>query len=57
MAIAIAAGLISATMLILLVLPCFMLIFDDLMALGYFLWNGVTRPRKRISSTIPEGTP
>ncbi len=56
MAIAIAAGLISATMLILLVLPCFMLIFDDLMAWGYFLWNGRPRTRKTLSSPLAEET-
>lgn len=44
MAISIAAGLISATLLILIVLPCVMLIFDDIAKLLYYLWHGNTRP-------------
>ncbi|MCZ6837318.1 MAG: efflux RND transporter permease subunit, partial [Planctomycetota bacterium] len=44
MAISIAFGLISATGLILLVLPCFMVIVDDIKAAAYYLWNGVSRP-------------
>ncbi len=43
MAISIAMGLISATVLILIVLPCAMLIFDDIKAAAYFLWHGRTR--------------
>lgn len=44
MAISIAAGLLSATVMILVVLPCIMLAFDDLKRLLYFLWNGEPRP-------------
>ena len=44
MAISIAAGLISATVMILVVLPCIMLIFDDIMGLLYLLWHGEKRP-------------
>jgi hydrophobic/amphiphilic exporter-1 (mainly G- bacteria), HAE1 family len=43
MAISIAMGLISATVLILVVLPCVMVIFDDIAGLLYHLWYG--RPR------------
>ena len=44
MAISIAMGLVSATVLILVVLPCFMLIFDDVKAASYRLWFGRPRP-------------
>lgn len=44
MAIAIACGLISATVMILVVLPCIMLVFDDLKRLIYFIWHGEKRP-------------
>lgn len=40
MAIAIAFGLISATALILLVLPCIIVIFDDIRRAGVWLWRG-----------------
>jgi len=46
MAIAIAFGLMSATVLILIVLPCLLVIFDDVKASAYFLWNGRTRPHR-----------
>jgi multidrug efflux pump subunit AcrB len=44
MAIAIAFGLMSATVLILLVLPCLILISDDCKRVAYFLWYGTARP-------------
>ncbi len=44
MAISIAMGLVSATALILVVLPCFMLIFDDIKAASYRMWFGRPRP-------------
>ncbi|MEM9021779.1 MAG: efflux RND transporter permease subunit [Planctomycetota bacterium] len=44
MAIAIACGLISATVMILVVLPCIMLVFDDVKRLIYFIWHGEKRP-------------
>jgi len=44
MAIAIAFGLMSSTVLILLVLPSIIIIIDDLKAAGYFLWHGEARP-------------
>jgi hydrophobic/amphiphilic exporter-1 (mainly G- bacteria), HAE1 family len=37
-------GLISATVLILIVLPCVMLIFDDIAGVMYHLWHGKPRP-------------
>ena len=40
MAISIAMGLISATILVLMVLPCFLLVFDDLRTLTHWLWYG-----------------
>jgi len=44
MAISIAGGLISATVMILVVLPCIMLVFDDMKRVLYFLWHGEKRP-------------
>jgi multidrug efflux pump subunit AcrB len=44
MAISISFGLLSATFLILLVLPCIMLIMDDAKAAAHFLWYGRRRP-------------
>jgi len=46
MAIAISGGLISATFLILLILPCVLVIIDDFKAMWYFCWNGMPRPAK-----------
>ena len=45
MAIAISFGLMSTTMLILLVLPCTITIIDDLKAATHFLWHGSPRAR------------
>ncbi len=44
MAIAIAFGLISATVLILIVLPCLLVILDDVKRTAYFLWHAAPRP-------------
>jgi multidrug efflux pump subunit AcrB len=44
MAIAIAFGLMSATVLILLLLPCLIVILDDIKACCYYLWHGQHRP-------------
>jgi multidrug efflux pump subunit AcrB len=52
MAISIAAGLISATVMILVVLPCIILVFDDIKGVLYFLWYG----EKRDPDHKPEGT-
>ena len=43
MAISIAFGLMSATVLILCVLPCMLVILDDLAAATHYLWHGRTR--------------
>ena len=43
MAIALACGLASATFLILLVLPCVMMIFDDIKAICHYCWYGKKR--------------
>ncbi|QDU72939.1 efflux RND transporter permease subunit [Mucisphaera calidilacus] len=45
MAISIAAGLISATFLILLLLPCLLLILEDINNALHWLWYGEPRPR------------
>ncbi|MHC4909451.1 MAG: efflux RND transporter permease subunit, partial [Planctomycetota bacterium] len=47
MAISIAFGLMSATVLILLVLPCIIAIVEDLKAMGRFAWHGARAPRDR----------
>jgi len=43
MAISIAFGLMSATIIILCVLPCMLVIVDDLKSASHFLWYGQTR--------------
>lgn len=40
MAIAIAGGLLAASVLILIALPCLMMIFDDVRRVAHFLWHG-----------------
>ncbi|MHC4911043.1 MAG: efflux RND transporter permease subunit, partial [Planctomycetota bacterium] len=53
MAIAIAFGLMSATMLILLILPCIVKIVDDIDAVFHLLWNGHMRSAPRdVSVTV-----
>ncbi len=44
MAISLAFGLMGATVLILLMLPCVITIFDDIKGVLYFLWCGEKRP-------------
>lgn len=53
MGISIAGGLISATVMILIVLPCIILAFDDLKRVAYFVWHGEKRP----DDFKPEGVP
>jgi multidrug efflux pump subunit AcrB len=43
MAISVAFGLMAATLVILIVLPCIMLIIDDIKAVTHLLWFGRTR--------------
>ncbi|MFG0251071.1 MAG: efflux RND transporter permease subunit [Phycisphaeraceae bacterium JB051] len=50
MAIALACGLATATLLILLVLPCVMMIFDDIKAVCYYCWFG----KARVLKSTPE---
>ncbi len=52
MAITIAFGLMSATVLVLIVLPCFLLAFSDIRRLAYFLWWGETRSLQPMSRRI-----
>ncbi len=42
MTISLSFGLMSATVLILVVLPCILVIFDDLRRVGHLLWTGET---------------
>ncbi|MEM9414330.1 MAG: efflux RND transporter permease subunit [Planctomycetota bacterium] len=56
MGISIAAGLISATVMILVVLPCIMLVFDDLKRTLYFLWHGTPRPADFKPEGVSAGT-
>ncbi|MEE9129170.1 MAG: efflux RND transporter permease subunit [Phycisphaerales bacterium] len=44
MAVSISAGLMSATVLILVVLPCILVIIDDFKAVAFYLWHGQPRP-------------
>ncbi|MHC4384994.1 MAG: efflux RND transporter permease subunit [Planctomycetota bacterium] len=44
MAISVSFGLMSATALILVALPCIMVIIDDLKAMAYHAWHGRPRP-------------
>ncbi|MHC4416548.1 MAG: efflux RND transporter permease subunit [Planctomycetota bacterium] len=44
MAISISFGLISATALILVALPCILVILDDFKAVAHYLWHGRPRP-------------
>ena len=53
MAIAIAGGLISATALVLILLPCFLLVLEDVKDLGHFLWHGRPPPRARGAARAP----
>ena len=50
MAIALACGLATATLLILMVLPCVMMIFDDIKKLCYYCWFG----KARVLQSTPE---
>ena len=58
MAIAIAFGLMAATFLILLILPCMILILDDIRSGCYFLWHGRQRPLNvPLDSATAHGSP
>ncbi len=47
MAVSISFGLMSATVLILVALPCMLVIVDDIKATAYYLWHGQPRPEER----------
>jgi multidrug efflux pump subunit AcrB len=47
MAISVSFGLMSATALILVALPCIMVIIDDVKAVAYHAWHGQPRPLER----------
>ena len=55
MAIAISFGLMSATVLILLLLPCLIMILDDIKRGFYYLWNGVPRPQDGVQGDTGSG--
>ena len=58
MAISIAFGLMAATALILLILPCMIHILDDVRSVSYFLWFGHRRQRDvPINLTTAHGSP
>ena len=50
MAISIAVGLIAATVLVLIMLPCLMLIVDDLARVAHYLWHGEARPEHAVAT-------
>jgi multidrug efflux pump subunit AcrB len=50
MAISISFGLMSTTVLILLVLPSIIVIIDDVKAAAYYLWHGRPRPAPRTTA-------
>ncbi len=52
MAVSISFGLMSATVLILVALPCMLLVFDDIRRLAYYLWTG-----RRLESAISGSQP
>jgi len=53
MAITIAAGLLSATVVILIVLPCLLHIIDDIKRLAAYIWTGGETSLKPAESTVP----
>jgi multidrug efflux pump subunit AcrB len=54
MAISISFGLMSATMLILLVLPCIVVIVDDVKSAAYFLWHGRSVAAREEAVVVPD---
>lgn len=54
MAITIAFGLMSSTVLVLMVLPCVLQVGDDLRRAGYFLWHGRALPEPSTLATAAE---
>lgn len=56
MAITITCGLISATVIILVVLPCFLMIFADLKMLTLTLWTGRVHDPRHLAGIVGETT-
>jgi HAE1 family hydrophobic/amphiphilic exporter-1 len=54
MAIAISYGLVSSTVLTLAVLPCFMVILDDIKGAAHYLWYGLPRSSAETRSSSSE---
>ncbi len=54
MAISISFGLVSATVLTLAVLPCLIVILDDVKAAMHYLWHGLPRPGDGTTRTASE---
>jgi len=53
MAISVSFGLLSSTVLTLMVLPCILLIMDDARAATYWLWHGRPRPQELVDPRAP----
>ncbi len=53
MAISVSFGLMFTTVLVLGVLPCILVIVDDLKAVAYYLWHGRRRPKDTDKSVSP----
>ncbi len=54
MAVSISFGLISATVLILVALPCIIVIIDDFKGVAYYLWHGRPRPVESSDEASPD---
>ena len=52
MAISISFGLLSSTILTLAVLPCVLVIIDNIKATSFYLWNGMPRPPAQATSAL-----
>ena len=57
MAISISFGLISSTVLTLMVLPCLLVIFDDIGRAWHYLWYGLPRRLELASPAIADDSP
>jgi multidrug efflux pump subunit AcrB len=58
MAISVSFGLMSATALVLVLLPCIMAIFDDVRGVAHWLWHGSARSPQRLpppQAGVPPG--
>lgn len=55
MAISISFGLLSSTILVLTMLPCFLVIVDDLKAAAHYLWYGLPRGEAMVQARVESG--